>query len=439
MIPNTLIEAAQAVRTGAITPTQLTEHALQQIETTRDLNAIAFVDAERAVREADVLTREAQAGQFRGPLHGVPITIKDLYNVQGMPTKAGTRAPLPVIAPDEAIAVQRLRAAGTLILAKTNMVEIALGIHGENAWTGDVKNPHNPLHQTGGSSSGSGASLAAGVAWGSLGSDTAGSIRIPAALCGIVGFKPSFGVVPLDGALPLCWSCDHAGPLARTVADAAMMFEVLRTPTPLPNGEGLGAGAKPLTHGLSNGHLPLSQGGTSPWEERSFAIPRAYIDGALTREMRIAFDDLIVRIKASGAIICEVTLDVGDFMASFMPLRAESASVHRHALETQPDGFQPAVRDALMQGYIYSALQYIDALRKQREMRAAIHRALDGTDALLLPTTQGAAPLRGQVEVELESGTTNTRLAVLHFTGPFAFAGVHAEPFLRFHVSVGLA
>lgn len=137
--PDTAVAAANAVRRGDITPTQLVEHALQRMEETRDLNAIAYMDAELALREAEVLTEAAKAGEWCGPLHGVPVTVKDLYNVRGMPTKAGTRAPLPQIEPDEAVAVARWRAAGAIVVAKTNMVEIALGVHGENAWTGDVK------------------------------------------------------------------------------------------------------------------------------------------------------------------------------------------------------------------------------------------------------------------------------------------------------------
>jgi len=397
----TLIEAAQAIRVGARTPTELAEHALEQIETKRDLNSIAFVDGQRALREADVLTREAKSGQFRGPLHGVPITVKDLFNVHGMPTKAGTRATLPVIKPDEAVAVQRLRAAGAMILAKTNMVEVALGLHGENAWTGDVKNPHDPARQTGGSSSGSAAAVAAGIGFGSLGSDTAGSIRVPAAFCGIVGFKPSFGAVSLAGALALCPSCDHAGPLARTVTDAQVLYAVLS-----------------------------AQGRASNNEVRSrapmLAVPRAYIDGATTREMRLAFDACVQRARERGATIREATFTLEDFAAIFAPMRAESAHIHRHALETHPEAFQPGVREALMQGFQISALAYLDARDNQQVLRQAIEAAIGEADALLLPAAPCAAPLRGTSEIVLEAGPQNQRLAILRFSGPFAFAGVPA-------------
>jgi aspartyl-tRNA(Asn)/glutamyl-tRNA(Gln) amidotransferase subunit A len=407
----TLTATAAAVSAGALSPVALVEQALERIEHYRDLNAIAFLDAARALEEAHTLAREARAGRIRGPLHGAPLTVKDLFNVRGMPTRAGTRAPLPPIEPEEAVAVKRLRQAGAIILAKTNLQEIALGLNGENPWTGDVKNPHDPARQAGGSSSGSAAAVAVGIGYGSLGSDTAGSIRLPASFCGVVGFKPSHGAVPLDGALALIPSCDHAGPLARTVADAAALFNVL-------SGQ-----ARDDSPGL------LRLGAMAP----RFAVPRAYLDGALTGEVRAAFELFVERLRAAGAVVHQVTLDIGDAGEAFLPLRAESVMVHRRALETQPDAFAPNVREALMRGYGYSAVQYLEARQHQQAMRAAFHRALAESDALLMPAAPCVAPPRGTVEIALESGPKNLRLAILHLTAPAAFAGVPALslPFAR--------
>jgi aspartyl-tRNA(Asn)/glutamyl-tRNA(Gln) amidotransferase subunit A len=401
-IPHTLLEAAAAVRAGTLTAVDLTQHALCAIESARELNTIAYVDPERALAEAAALDQEARAGNLRGPLHGVPVTVKDLYNVRGMPTKAGARAELPPIEPDEAPAVTRLRDAGALILAKTNMVELALGLTGENPWTGDVKNPRDPARQPGGSSSGSAASLGAGIAWGSLGSDTAGSIRLPASFCGVVGFKPSYGVVPLDGALALIPSCDHAGPLARSVADAAALFAVLAH-RPLPD--------PPLT-----GHE------ISP----RLGVPQAYLQGALTPEVRARFEALLPVLRDAGAEVHDVPFEVGDAAEAFVPLRAESVLIHKRALETDPDVFAPYVRDSLMRGYQFSALQYLEAKRRQVDMRAAIERSMAGVDALVLPTAPSVAPFRGTTEITIESGPKNLRLAILHLTAPAAFAGVPA-------------
>jgi aspartyl-tRNA(Asn)/glutamyl-tRNA(Gln) amidotransferase subunit A len=408
-IPAGLVEAAQAVQTGTLTSTQLVEHALAQIERCRDLNTIAFVDAERALREADELDLDARSGNLRGPLHGVPVTVKDLFNVRGMPMRAGTRAPLPRILQEEASAVEALRNAGAIILAKTNMQEIALGLNGENPWTGDVKNPHDPARQSGGSSSGSAASLGAGIGYGSLGSDTAGSIRLPASFCGVVGFKPSWGRVSLEGALPLISSMDHAGPMARRVADVAMLFGVL-TQQNLTGLEDLSGLAAP-----------------------TLGIPRKYLEGALTAEVQHAFNAFALHLKKHGAKIIDVDLDIINATEAFLPLRAESILVHRQALENDPDAFAPSVRETLMRGYQFSAVDYLTARQQQRDMRDSIHRSLAGVDALLLPASPCVAPLRGETEIELESGRHNLRLAILTLTAPPAFAGVPALslPFAR--------
>lgn len=399
-ISQTLIAAAAAVRASDCSPIDLVEESLERIARFRDLNTIAFLDAERALDEARRLEREAREGRIRGPLHGVPLTIKDLFNVRGMPTRAGARAPLPSIEPDEAIAVTRLREAGAIILAKTNMQEIALGLNGENPWTGDVKNPHDPARQAGGSSSGSAAATAAGIGYGSLGSDTAGSIRLPASFCGVVGFKPSYGAVSLEGALALIPSCDHAGPITRTVADAAAMYAVLSA---------------------RDGSLD-DFGNAAP----RFAVPRAYLAGALTPDVRAAFEAFLERLSVAGASVADVALDLGDAGEAFLPLRAESVMVHRRVLETQPEAFAPNVRDALMRGYEFSAVQYLEAKQHQLAMRTAIHHALRDADALLMPAAPCVAPPRGTVEIALESGPKNLRLAILHLTAPAAFAGVPA-------------
>jgi aspartyl-tRNA(Asn)/glutamyl-tRNA(Gln) amidotransferase subunit A len=397
---SSLTAAARAVRSGAAKPTRLVEHAVARCEANAEFNPIASLDVERALDEADRLEREAARGVFRGPLHGVPITVKDLFNVSGLPTRAGTHANLPAAGPHEAAAVARLRNAGAVILAKTHMQEIALGLNGENPWTGDVKNPHDPARQAGGSSSGSACAVALGIGWASLGSDTAGSIRVPASFCGIVGFKPSHGRVPMEGALGLIPSCDHAGPLARSVADACVMTEVLA-----------GTSIDPRRHA----EAPLRLG-----------VPRAYLEGALTADVREAFEALLRALPGRGVAARNVSLDLGDPIAAYQPLRAESLFIHRHALEAQPEAFAPNVREALRRGYEFSALQYLEARQRQLEMRAAIEQALQGIDALVLPAAPCVAPTRGTVEIDLESGTKDLRQAILHLSVPAAFAGVPA-------------
>lgn len=406
--PTSLVEAANAVRAGRLTPVQLTREALARVERFAGLNAIAHVDAKRALEEAERLARDAAHGRFAGPLHGIPLTVKDLYNVRGMPTRCGARATMPAITPDEAPAVARLRAAGAVILAKTNMVEIALGTTGENVWTGDVCNPHDPSRMSGGSSSGSAVATAVGIGFGSLGSDTAGSIRIPAAWCGVAGFKPTFGRVPLDGALALCWSCDHAGPLAPRVVDCAVMYGV-----------------------LSGDPHPIASGGAG---EFRLGVPRRYLEGALGAGVRAAFDTLLACARDAGATLVDVEpVYVEHGVAAFVPLRAESAIVHRAAIEAEPERFSPFVRAELERGMRVTAVDYLDGLRMQRLVRDGMSECLKTVDAMVLPTVPVPAPPRGNTEVELESGAVPQRTAVLHLTRPFALAGVPtvSVPFAR--------
>jgi len=223
----TLVEQAAAIAAGRQSSLALIEAARSAAEAAAELNPLAWVDWPAAQAQARQLDAESAAGRRRGLLHGLPISIKDLFNVSGMPTRAGTRAELHELGSDEASLVTRLKEAGALIFAKTNMHEVAMGATGENLWTGDVRNPFDPARQSGGSSSGAGVCVRTGIGLGAIGSDTGGSVRIPAAFCGVTGFKPTRDAIPLDGALYLSWTCDHAGPLGLSVADCALMFEVM--------------------------------------------------------------------------------------------------------------------------------------------------------------------------------------------------------------------
>ncbi len=404
-MPQTIHDLAAALDAGAATPLHLAERAFQALDEQASLNMIAHrADQDAVMAQAEQLGAELRRGQRRGPLHGVPVTVKDLFVVDGMPTRGGTRAALPDLG-GEAIAVARLKAAGAIVIAKTNMHEIAAGVSGENPWTGDVCNPHNPARQAGGSSSGSAASVAAGVVAASLGSDTAGSIRVPAAFCGVVGFKPSFGLVPLDGALALCWSCDHGGPLANCVVDAHALTEVLT------------ARALPLRPAASCAPARLG-------------VPRRFLDGWLGADVRRRFDDLLASLRARGTALIDVDVQgMGDALASYAPLRAaESAHVHRAALAHDPLDFSAPVRERLLAGRDMSLTAYLEAQQARAQLTHALHRtfAESAVDALILPTSPLTAPLRGSAEVDLERGRTEHRAAFVRLTLPFSFTGVPA-------------
>jgi aspartyl-tRNA(Asn)/glutamyl-tRNA(Gln) amidotransferase subunit A len=395
----TIIETADAIARRAVAVQALIESAQQQAERASELNPIAYVDWQAAIVEAKRLDAEAAAGRRRGPLHGIPVSVKDLFAVRGMPTRAGTRAPLPPFQREEAELVARLRAAGALVFAKTNMHEIALGATGENRWTGDVKNPFDPARQSGGSSSGAAVAVATGIGLAGIGSDTGGSVRIPASFCGVTGFKPSFGAIPLDGALDLSWTCDHAGPLARSVDDCARLFEVM-------------AGRR-VTHGAVARRPRL-------------AVPAAWLQGRLQPSVREHFERLLATLATRGVELGDVDLPMlAQAWECYTPIvRAEAAWVHRAALAAGAAGFSELVLPALNAGRTLGASEYIDALKMRARVCAALDAVMAGVDALVLPTSAVLPPLRGQDAVEVEGGRTTVRDAVLGQTLPFSLCGL---------------
>lgn len=407
MIPQTLLEATEAVRAGETSASALTEAAIARALETAAFNAFAVLDADGARAQAARLDRQAT----RGALHGIPITVKDLFNVAGLATRAGTAAPLPLEfqAPTvDASAVSRLRSAGAVILGKVNLHEIALGITGENAQTGDVENPIDPARQAGGSSSGGAVSVALGAGYGSLGSDTGGSLRIPASFCGVVGFKPGFGLIPLTGALPLSVTCDHAGPLARNVADAHALFEI-----------------------LAQRNLPLRS--LEHLRDLRIGVPRAWLEGRLGVDVRRDFEALLLHLRDAGATVLDVTpTDLELAGAAYTPIvRAEAAFTHRAALQSDPALF--GVREALEAGMRLSAGAYLEARGLRRRVRAGLETSLREVDALVLPAAPLPAPLRGTQTVQLESGARAHRDAFIELTLPFSLVGVPALslPFTR--------
>lgn len=403
----TIEEAKTALAAQLVTSEALVLQALSAISEQQTLNAIAQFDAERALIIARGIDKDQISGNRRGLLHGIPVTVKDLFQVPSFTTCAGTRAPLPALGTSTAVA--RLQDAGAIVIAKTNMHEIALGLTGENEWTGDVRNPHDDERQSGGSSSGSAVAVAIGAGFASLGTDTGGSIRVPAAHCGVTGFKPTHGLVPLDGALPLSPTCDHAGPLARNVADARLVTEVL-----------IGRA------------LPVSE-----LRRPRFGVPHSYLEGRLTPKMREAFDTMLRQLETAGAVVTSFEVrDLDLTHQAYTPIvLAEAAHVHRLALARSPEGFSTPVRKALEAGAAMLASDYLQARAQRRQVIEGLRQTFEAGafDALILPTTPSPALRRGDTIVELESGPVSYRDAQLALTAPFSMAGtpVAAIPFGR--------
>jgi len=344
-------------------------------------------------------------------LYGIPIAVKDLIDLQGWPTRAGSpqffgNAP----AGRDAFVVEKLKAAGANMLGKTHTHEIALGVTGINPHFGAVRNPHRLTHISGGSSSGSAAAVAAGMCLGALGTDTGGSIRIPAALCGVVGMKPSFGRVSTSGVLPLSWNLDHVGVLAGTVEDAAILLQVM-------------AGYDPLDPASSNlpvgDYLSHIDDGARGW--RVAQLAGEYLAESDAGVLN-AFDEAVRVFSALGARLTPVEIPELRRAASANThmLLADAAAFHRERLAAHPDWFGADVRQRLEAGQAQSAAEYSLARRAQSELKRHFESFFADYDLLILPTTASVAvPIEG-----LQSAEYAPRLT--RFTAPFNLLGLPA-------------
>ena len=380
----TLAELASAIAARKISAREATEACLERIgRLDARLHAFIVVDADGALKRARALDEDLAAGRRHGPLHGVPLAHKDLCHVRGLPTSCGTRTPEYFTSALECTAVTRLVAAGAITLGKLNMSELALGPFGDNPHHGDVDNPWRTGHVAGGSSSGSGAAVAAGLAFGALGSDTGGSIRLPAACCGIVGLKPTYGRVSRAGAMALSWSLDHLGPMTRSVRDAALMLEVV-------------AGHDP--HDATSSARPVgtpSAGLEAPVRGLRLGLPENYYFDGVTPEARTAVEAAARALERLGARVETLRLpdpapliDVAGVLA-----RSESSTIHARIARERPHELGAAVRARLEIGFHVSAHDYLQAARlRARLTRAFIDEVFGPVDALLTPTLPEPPP-----------------------------------------------
>jgi aspartyl-tRNA(Asn)/glutamyl-tRNA(Gln) amidotransferase subunit A len=381
----TLAALAARIRAREISPVEATEACLARIEALGPrLRAFLHVDAEGALRTARIREAEAKAGRSRGPLHGVPLAHKDLFTWGGgRAASCGTAVPEYFRAAKDATVLTRLEAAGAVTLGRLNLSELALGPFGDNAHHGDAETPWRPGHAAGGSSSGSGSAVGAGLAYGALGTDTGGSIRLPAASCGVVGLKPTYGRVSRAGGMPLSWSLDHVGPLARTVRDAAILLGVI-------------AGADPADATTSPRAVPDYAGGLDrPITGLRVGVPDRYYWDDLHGEVGVAVRAAIDALRGLGAAVTECAVpdpallsDLANVMA-----RSESAAVHARMVRESPHLLQPAVRARLEIGFHVSAHDYLQAARlRARATRAFVDEVFAVVDLLAMPTIPEPAP-----------------------------------------------
>jgi aspartyl-tRNA(Asn)/glutamyl-tRNA(Gln) amidotransferase subunit A len=397
----TIREAADSLREKRISPVELTNCAIARIERLNaDLRTFITVTSEYALLRARQAETELNAGRDRGPLHGIPIAVKDLFAMRGVRTTSGSLIFENLVPDFNAAVVDRLEAAGAVILGKLNMHELAYGVSSANPHYGKVRNPWNSERSPGGSSGGSGAAVAAKIVFGAMGSDTGGSIRIPAAYCGTVGLKPTYGRVSRYGALPLAWSLDHMGPLARSVRDAAMMLNAI-----------------------------AGRDRRDDTSSRRPAIDFVPEDGCSLRGMRIGFPenfyfegiDPDVESSVRGAIARAASMSaelkpiwVPDIAAlnavGHVTLLCEASAVMAPYLELR-NRFGADVLSRLDQGRLIPATDYINAQRLRRKFAAQFDKLWKEVDCFLTPTTPNTAPLIGENTVRLGGRDEDARMA----------------------------
>ena len=398
----TIEEFGRRLRAREITAEQITEECLRRIEQENPrLNAFILVMADEARRQARERDAEMARGLDRGPLHGAPISLKDLIDVRGTATTAASRVREGHVAGHDAAVVTHLRQAGAVLIGKTNLHEFAFGTTNEDSAYGPARNPHDPARSPGGSSGGSAASVAAGMALATIGTDTGGSIRIPAAACGIVGLKPTLGEVSTDGVVPLSKTFDHVGPLAQSVTDAFLVY-----------------------HALLGDHIAAPPA-PRPMHGVRLAVPRRYFCDVLDDDVRARFEAAVDRLRTAGAHVDDIQIRHADLIATIylhvsLP---EAAAYHAATLDAFADRYTPNVRLRLEMGRYLLAEDYVRALAGRDALRREVDAALAQHDALLLPTLPIPAPPIGASTVPVAGRPEPVRNMMLRLTQGFNVSG----------------
>jgi aspartyl-tRNA(Asn)/glutamyl-tRNA(Gln) amidotransferase subunit A len=407
----TIVELSPRLRRKDVSPVELTRACLDRIEKLNPvLNAFITVTVESALAEARAAEMEISRGQWRGPLHGIPVALKDLIDTAGTRTTAGSGLYQNRVPTEDAELALRLRRAGAVILGKNNLHEFAYGGSSLVSFFGDVHNPWNAEHVAGGSSGGSAAAVAAGLCYAAIGTDTAGSIREPAALCGCVGIKPTYGRVSVRGVIPLSWSLDHVGPLAATVGDAAAVLQVI-------------AGYDRLDVGSAD--IPVSDyvsGLGETTKALRVGVPRAYFFDDLNDEVRAAVEQALVVIRTLVAEIHELHIEV---TTDRTVQAAESFAYHADYVPKTPELYQPETLRRIRSGENISAVEYI---RRRRGLDQERRRARDffaDVDLLVTPATPIPAPAIADLKKD-PGALRPAELRLLRNTRPFNVWGLPA-------------
>jgi aspartyl-tRNA(Asn)/glutamyl-tRNA(Gln) amidotransferase subunit A len=407
----TVVELGPRLRRKEVSPVELTRVCLDRIEKFNpSLNAFITVTAESALAEARAAETEISRGEWRGPLHGIPVALKDLIDTAGTRTTAASAVFEHRVPTEDAEVVRRLRQAGAVILGKNNLHEFAYGGSSLVGFFGDVHNPWNVERIAGGSSGGSAAAVAAGLCYAAIGTDTAGSIREPAALCGCVGIKPTYGRVSARGVIPLSWSLDHVGPLASTVGDAAVVLQAIAGYDPLDAGSAEVA-VSDYVSCLSDETKNLRVG-----------VPRDYFFDDLDDEVRAAVEQALVVIRALVTDVRDVRIDVS---SDRTVQAAESYAYHATTVALTPSLYQPETLRRIRTGEKISAAEYIQRRRELDMERRRSHQFFADVDLLVTPTMPIPAPAIADLRRDPDA-LRPAELKLLRNTRPFNVWGLPA-------------
>jgi aspartyl-tRNA(Asn)/glutamyl-tRNA(Gln) amidotransferase subunit A len=405
----TIQEAARKLAARDIRSVDLTRACLDRIAARdKDLNAFIAVLGDRAIADAEQADRDIASGRHRGPLHGIPISLKDLIDLEGVPTTAASRVRAHHVASGDAPIAAALKAAGAVIVGKCNLHEFAFGPTSEDSAYGPVRNPHDASRSPGGSSGGSAAAVVAGMCLASIGTDTGGSIRIPAAACGIVGLKPGAGELSCAGVVPLSWTLDNVGPLARSVTDAWILYEAMRGGSASDSQKIFRL--KPEATGLTGVRLGVLGG---------------YFVDLLEDGVRERFGEAVEALRAAGADIIHVQIPHAHLIPPIYLhlVLADAAAYHAAMLDTAFDQYTRAVALRISMGRYILAEDYVRARRGRALLRAHVDDCLGRCAALVLPTLPITAPKIGATVVELGSKKEALRNVMLRLTQPFNLTG----------------
>ncbi len=408
---SSISDLAPRLRRREVSPVEITQGCLARIEKSDPaLNAFITVMAESALEEARGAEAEILRGEWRGPLHGVPVALKDLIDTAGVRTTAASALYKDRIPNQDAEVVRRLRQAGAVIVGKNNLHEFAYGGSSLVSYFGEVHNPWDLGRIAGGSSGGSAAAVVAGLAYAAIGTDTAGSIREPAALCGCVGLKPTYGRVSSRGVIPLSSSLDHVGPLGATVADAAVVLQAI-------------AGYDPAD--ITTADVPVADY-VSALREGAKALrvgaPRGYFFDDLDPEVAAAMEHALLGMASLGAEITEVQLDVPTDRTLQV---AESYAYHAEGVARGPELYQPETLRRIQSGEKVSAAEYIQRRRELEEARRSIRAVFSDVDVLVTPTMPMPAPLIANLKAHPDA-LRPAELKLLRNTRPFNVWGLPA-------------